>query len=251
IPYIRLMLRSDAVENHAEPTFTLARITQGDFDADLHAWGKAAYEFGTPLLAEFGTEVNGEWFPWNGIWNGKGTLKGYGDPKLPDGPERFRDAYRHIIQIVRDERATNVLWVFHANNRNMPDEAWNQFELYYPGDEWIDWIGVSVYGAATPMEEDWPLFHDLMDEVYPRLAKLSPDKPLLLLEFGAADHNSHGDQAQWAEQALTDLVAARWPRLIGFSWWNEAWANDDDPNHNTSLRVQDNPKLAAVFRNLV
>jgi hypothetical protein len=248
VPYIRLMLRSDAEQNHADPLYTLDNILRGDFDADLHAWARAAHEFGSPLIAEYGTEVNGEWVPWNGNWNGAGTLNGYGDPNAPDGPERFRDAYRHIIQICREEKADNVTWVFHVNNQDIPDEAWNRLEAYYPGDEWIDWLGVSVYGAQTPMDADWPSFRDLMDAVYPRLAALAPNKPIALLEFGVAAHNPHGDQAQWADAALADLTALRWPRLIGFSWWNEAWPNDNDPNHNTNMRIQDNPALAQVFR---
>lgn len=29
--------------------------------------------------------------------------------------------------------------------------------------------------------------------------------------------------SEWAESALTDLTAFHWSRIIGFSWWNEAW----------------------------
>jgi hypothetical protein len=141
--------------------------------------------------------------------------------------------------------------VFHANNDDVPGEDWNRLENYYPGDEWIDWIGVSVYGAQTPLEEEWLSFREMMDAAYPRLAALSADKPILLLEFGVAANNPLGDQAQWAEAALTDLTSLRWERLIGFSWWNEFWQNDDDPAHDTTMRLQDNPQLAAVFRRLV
>jgi putative cell wall-binding protein len=251
VPYIRLMMRSDTVQGHAEPTFTLDRIVGGEFDDDLRAWARAARDFGTPLMAEYGTEVNGEWFPWNGVWNGAGVTDGYGDPSVPDGPERFRDAYRHIIRIARDEGARNVLWVFHANNRDIPDETWNRLENYYPGDEWIDWIGLSVYGAQTPMEGEWPEFRPMMDAVYPRLVALAPGKPIVLAEFGAAARNPLGDQAVWAEAALTDLTSRRWPRVIGMSWWNEWWQNDDDPAHDTTMRVQDDPALADVFQRLV
>ncbi len=251
VPFIRLMMRSDSEEDHAEPTFTLDRIINGVFDHDLQAWMQEARAFGTPLLVEFGTEVNGQWFPWNGIWNGAGTLNGYGDPTQPDGPERFRDAYRHIIQIAREEGAYNIQWVFHVNNADDPDVSWNRLENYYPGDEWIDWIGVSDYGALTPLDEEWPSFRDQMDAVYPRLAALSASKPIVVLEFGTALNNPLGDQAQWAQQALTDLTSLRWPRIIGFSWWNETWENDDTSAHDTTMRVQDNPQLANVFRQLV
>ena len=39
--------------------------------------------------------------------------------------------------------------------------------------------------------------------------------------------------------------------MIGFSWWNERWENDNKPAHDTNMRVQDNPALADVFQTLV
>jgi hypothetical protein len=51
----------------------------------------------------------------------------------------------------------------------------------------------------------------------------------------------------WAQAALDNLFANRWPRVRGFSWWNEYWQNDDNPAHDTTMRVQDIPALAAVF----
>ena len=93
LPYIRLMLRSSEQQNQAEPTFTLTRIVNGDLDTDLPAWARAARDFGSPLIAEYGTEVNGEWFSWNGTWNGGGTLDGYGDPPCP----MDRNAFEMLI----------------------------------------------------------------------------------------------------------------------------------------------------------
>ena len=251
IPFIRLMLRSSPDQDQAEPTFTLQNIIDGKFDKDFHAWCASAHDFGTPILAEYGTEVNGSWFSWNGVWNGGGKTGGYGDPEQPDGPERFKDAYRHIIQICRAEGVRNIKWVFHVDDGDDPEEGWNRFENYYPGDDWIDWIGVSVYGAQTPQDDYWTSFREGMDAIYPRLAALAPDKPLALLEFGVAKNNPLGDQAQWARAALDDITSLRYPRLIGFSWWNEWWQNDDNPAHDTTMRVQDNPDLASVFQELV
>ena len=70
IPFLRLMLRSDVDQNHAERVFSLDKIIAGEFDADLRGWGSGARDFGTPLLMEWGTEPNGKWFSWNGAWNG-------------------------------------------------------------------------------------------------------------------------------------------------------------------------------------
>lgn len=251
VPYIRLMLRDSPEQDRPNRTFTLSRILSGEFDADFKSWARAARDFGTPLIAEFGTEVNGSWFPWNGVWNGGGTTDGYGDPNVPDGPERFRDAYRRIISLMRGEGASNVLWVFHANNDDWPEKPWNRLENYYPGDDVIDWVAVSVYGAQTPQEDWWEEFTPMMDVVYPRLTALAPTKPLILAEFGVTLRNPRGSQSEWARAALTDLIGLRWPRIMGFSWWNEFWQNDDNPKHDTTMRVQDNPALARVFQELV
>ncbi len=251
IPYIRLMLRSSCEGEVTEPLFNLQNIIDGQFDNDLHSWFAAARDFGTPLIVEYGTEVNGEWFPWNGFWNGAGQTNGYGDPNEPDGPERFRDAYRHIIQICRDEDAMNITWVFHINTYDCPQEDWNAFENYYPGDDYIDWIGISNYGAQTPQDDHCDEFRANMDIVYPRVDALTTDKPIFIAEFGVTKNNPYCDQAEWARAALTDILSFRWPRVIGFSWWNEHWQNDDDPAHDTTMRLQDNPKLQAVFQELV
>jgi len=251
VPYIRLMLRDRPEQDRPNKIFTLARILKGDFDADIRSWARAARAFGSALIVEYGTEVNGRWFPWNGYWNGGGKTNGYGDPTYPDGPERFRDAYRRIISFMRNEGAGNITWVFHLNNSDWPAVPWNRFRNYYPGDAYVDWIGVSAYGALTPMEDEWPLFRAMMDEVYPKMKALTASKPMAVLEFGATKGNRLGDQAAWAQKALTDLIGLRWPRIFGFSWWNEAWENDDNPDHDTSMRLQDNPALATVFKKQV
>jgi hypothetical protein len=65
VPFIRLMLHDSAART-PNKRFTLAHVLRGDFDADFRTWGRAAQAFGTPLIVEFGTEVNSSWFPWNG-----------------------------------------------------------------------------------------------------------------------------------------------------------------------------------------
>ena len=251
VPFIRLMLRDSPEQDRPNRVFTLKRILQGQFDRDFKAWAAAARDFHTPLIVEYGTEVDGDWFPWNGRWNGGGQKKGYGNPKYPDGPERFRDAYRRIVTIMRGEGATNITWVFHVNSDASPQTWWNRMEYYYPGDAYVDWLGVSAYGAQTPMDNWCDAFADSMDAVYPRLAALSLAKPIAVLEFGVTARNPICDQASWAESALTELVSLRWPRIIAFSWWNERWQNDDNPAHDTDMRVQDDADLAKVFRRLV
>ncbi len=188
LPYIRMMARS-SYEQGPDGVYKLERIIDGDFDGELIQWAQDAKAVGFPLMVEFGVEANGDWFPWSGVFNGGDTLAGYGDPKKADGPERFQDAYRHIIDLAESEGVVNVTWVFHVNSENFPAEAWNNMAAYYPGDEYIDWIGVSAYGALTPKEarQDRRAFTDIMDACYPEFAAISASKPLAVLEFGVVE----------------------------------------------------------------
>lgn len=246
VPFIRLMLREE--ENGVGTRFSVRQVLDGELDADLRRWGEAAREFGTPLMAEFGTEVNGQWFPWNGVHHGGGRRDGFGDARKPDGPERFVAAYQRIVSIVRGAGATNITWVFHVDATDDPEEWWNRFENYYPGDEYVDWVGVTAYGPQQPREDEAESFREQMDGCYERLEEMAPGKPVIVAEFGCTAGSSGADPAAWAGAALDDILGGRWPRVVGFSWWNERWQNDDNPAHDTTMRVEEIPALAEVFR---
>ena len=149
VPFIRLMARSNFGAG-PDPHFKMRSIARGAWDAELSEWCERARDADTPLLAEFGTEVNGDWFPWNGRWNGGGRTAGYGNPELADGPESFRDAYRRIVDICRGQGANQITWFFHVDVGGSPPKPWNRAARYYPGDAYIDWIGISDYGPLKP-----------------------------------------------------------------------------------------------------
>jgi hypothetical protein len=239
VPYIRLMLRSDAEQDRPEKTFTLARIVAGAFDDDLKAWARDAAEFGSPILIEWGMEPDGKWFSWNGRWNGGAR----------EGPARYVAAYRHIVDLMRAEGAGNLQWVWHVNWLDQPEAKWNRFENYYPGENYCDWVALSAYGPLTPRTVDGTeSFRFKMATAYPRLTKLALGKPIVIAEFGCALNHRKVNAAEWARQALEDMFSGRWPAVIGFCWWNETWENDDVPSHNTDMNILHDAGLTKVFR---
>ena len=170
----------------ADPEFKMQDFINGIYDNDLKVWAQDLIEFGDPVLIEFGPEVDGNWMPWNGQWHGTDE-NNYGDPNIPDGPERFRDAYKHIIDLFKDEGVTNATWFFHVNYSPSPDESWNSIKNYYPGNEYIDWLGVSIYGPLYK-GQDWSYsFSEMWNYVKPSLKDLSEDKPIAILEFGVGE----------------------------------------------------------------
>ncbi len=114
MPYVRLMPRTDEDQGHPEQTFTMQNIISGKFDKKLKNWAQDAKMDNIPILVDFAVEMNGDWFPWSDRFTGGSTKDKYGDKNYPGGPERYRDVYRHIIDIFGAEGVSNVTWVFHV-----------------------------------------------------------------------------------------------------------------------------------------
>ena len=185
-PFIRIMFRSEFEEAQKDPTLSLLDIINGKHDAAIIAWANEAKNINHPLLVEFGTEVNGQWFSWNGIYYGGGTKDGYGQADYPDGPEIFRDAYRHIIDLCNAQGANNLTWFFHFDVNDDPEEWWNNPVYYYPGDNYIDWLGVSTYGPVQ-RGDDYVKPAKLIQKAHERFLSISKNKPYAILEFGITE----------------------------------------------------------------
>ena len=242
VPFIRMMPRSTFDAGEADDIYTMEKFLSGAFDEDIKQWAIEAKHTNIPLLVEFGTEVNGDWFPWNASYNGGSTKNHYGAPGLYDGMERFRDTYRRIIDICREQGANNITWFYHCDVYNNPDNNWNTKAGYYPGDDYIDWIGLSVYGAQTP-DEDWMKFEDILTENWEEIMSISPQgKPLAILEWGVVDNVQH-QKPEWISDAMSSIKPGGkfYPNIKAVSYWHE---NFDD----TILKIDESPESLSAYR---
>ncbi len=230
LPFVRIEPRSSFRPGGPDRRYTMQSILSGAWDGPgagsqgLIEWCRRAAAVEGPLLAEFGTEVNGDWFPWNGRWNGAGATTGYGDPLLADGPERFRDAYRHIIDVCRLAGADDITWFFHVDVGGSPAATWNEISSYYPGDDYIDWVGISDYGSLSP-DERWRSFGRRYGRIRAEIRALG-DKPVAVLETGVLeDRGRPGRKAAWTRRTLR-AIRTRYPEIDAVSWWNERYRDD-------------------------
>lgn len=246
-PFVRMMPRSQDPDNGniqlPDETYSMQSFVDGVFDDQLRAWALAAKNYKSPLMVEFGTEVNGDWFPWNATWNGAQETTEYGDPSRYDGMERFRDAYRHVIDLFRSQGVSNVTWVFHVDLYSSPETAWNQVRGYYPGDDYIDWIGVSAYGAQVP-EDTLYSMQEMLDDRFEAIEAISDTgKPIALLEWGATEQADPEAKARWIQAALK-LFEDGGPyagKIQALSYWHE---NFDD----TKLRLDSSSQALRAYQ---
>lgn len=239
-PYIRIMPRIDFDRRGKNSPYTLENITNGNFDDEIKEWAKAAKKSEVPLMVEFGTEVNGDWFPWNGKWN-------VANGDLNSGPKTFIKSYRHIVDLFRTEGAYNVTWVYHANAISSPDEDWNKIMSYYPGDEYIDWIGISVYGAQNKLDS-WVSFDEVYAPAYQEVTAVT-NKPIAIVEFGVSESDFPKAKSEWIEGMFKSLQNNRYPNTKGVSYWHSRFVDDDGVDHN--LRLDSSIKSLSTFSNLI
>ena len=220
--------------------YSLTSIIAGEHDAYIDLWADAARELGRPMIVSFANEANGSWFPWSGLHYGGGH----------EGPETFKKAHRHVVDRVRARGAGNVQWVLHLMDFSDPQEEWNLARHYYPGPEYCDWLGLSIYGSQFPSDEAWAPFFPLLDWPYTELTALDPHKPVMLCEWGAAELPRLGSKAGWIRDGFRLMKDPRFSRIKAAVFWHERWQNSDAENAGlySNLRVNSTPESLQAYR---
>jgi beta-mannanase len=228
-------------QSHGPDKFSLDAIIAGKWDDYINKWGDGAREFGKPMVVSFGNEMNGDWFPWSGWYYGADREIG---PEQWQGPERFKTAYRYVVDHVRARGATNIKWMFHTNNYSSPVDIWNSAAAYYPGADYCDWLGLSVYGQQFK-DEPWANMISLVDWPYEEMSRLDPEKPIMIAEWATGEFPRAGNKSAWVEEGL-ELFRTRYPRIKGAVYWHERWQNQDQSYSN--LRVNSSVESLNAYR---
>lgn len=160
----------------------LRAIAEGHFDAYIDKWAQDAAALDIPFFLRLGHEMNDPYrYPWGPQNN---------------SPEDFIAAWQHVVARFKAQGAYKVLWLW------SPHPAYPPYDIYYPGDEYVDWIGISVlnYGTVAPWSQWWS-FDEVVEKFY---AAVDPhQKPMMLTEFGSLAVG--GDRSVWLSDALKSL----------------------------------------------
>jgi hypothetical protein len=180
-------------------TYSLRDIARGRYDAYINRSAAAAVRWGKPFFLRFAHEMNGGWYPW-----GRGTNG--------NTPRIYREAWRHLVKIFRAHGADNLRWVW-APNQNFSGRY--PFARYYPGDNWVDWIGLD--GFNWQLSPRWQNFDQIFAGSYDALVRLSR-KPVMIAETGSWENG--GSKEAWISRALT-LELPKYQHIRALVWWSE------------------------------
>jgi len=216
-----------------QPAYQLRDITAGNWDTDIHRWARECKAFGYPIIFRPIGEMNGDWTSWSGRVNG-------------NVPADYIPAWRHLHDIFVQEGATNVKWDWSPNVEGDGSTVTpvNTFNTYYPGDAYVDYVGMDGYNWGTLYKTPewtsfWQSFTDIFQYSYDAFAART-SKPIMISETATTELG--GSKAQWITDAFASLPA-RFPRIVSLTWFNY--------NKETDWRVNSTATSLAAFKTAV
>jgi hypothetical protein len=188
------------------PGYTLADIAGGSLDGYLRKYAQGVAAVKLPLAIRLNHEMNGTWYPWS-----------IEDSVNPNGAADYVRMWRRVHDIFAAAGATNVIWVWSPNRITY---SRSDFANFYPGDSYVDWIGLTGYyrnisEAAAFDATLGPSLRAVRDvTTFPH-----QPKPILLTEVGATERGGH--KADWITDLFGALDLAENADVIGFCWFSE------------------------------
>lgn len=183
----------------------IPEIVAGVHDAKIKEWAQGIKSINEPIFIRPLNEMNGDWDPWCAWFFGKDT-------------DLYIKAWRHIVDIFREVEADNALFVWNPHDRSFPNFTWNNAHLYYPGDDYVDWVGLTGYNNGTSHSGDvWREFDEIYQPLYIDYLKRYSDKPFMITEFSCNEIG--GDKAAWLEKGMASL-AENFPNIKIATWFD-------------------------------
>jgi cellulose synthase/poly-beta-1,6-N-acetylglucosamine synthase-like glycosyltransferase len=206
-------------------TSVLEQVASGQLDDELIQLAHVVREDGPPtVLIRWAQEMDLTLlYPWSS-----------------ENPALYKAAFRHVVEVFRTQGVTNVNWVW------SPAGQGNAL-AYYPGDDVVDYVGLTVLGDADwDAELGFQQRQSMADILQPRYrAVQAANKPIIITELGVS--GSAAEQVAWLSDGATEL--AKFPLLHGIVYFNASNAANNWRDTQPDWRLHDPRALARLLSN--
>jgi hypothetical protein len=199
-------------------------IASGDpaEDATIRATARALRQFPGPVILRWFWEFNqvDKNFTCRGDDGKNATQQSY------DG---FIAAWRHIRLLFLEERAFNVIFLWNPGSYAADGDKRDPHP-YYPGNDYVDWIGLDNYQAVPTGGTDTDSFSDDFGLFYSDFSKpYFGFKPLMVGENGANAYDPTTGELQkpYLAGLLSDIESGKYPLLRAYDYFDQLGKNGD------------------------
>jgi mannan endo-1,4-beta-mannosidase len=180
--------------------YALGRIIAGEYDDYIDTFARAVKKTGMPVAIRLDHEMNGNWYPWS-------------EDQPYNSPGEYIAMWRHVVDRFRAVGADQyVIWLWAPTRAD--NISHQTIAQYYPGDAYVDWVGMSGYQRSATSEATF----DITFGKTLGLLRALTSKPIFLAEIGATE--SGGRKADWITSLFENLPKN--PDIIGLAWFNIA-----------------------------
>lgn len=191
-----------------EPNFGYDDIINGSKDGYIREFARDAKRYIFPVILVPFDEMNLNEEDW-----------GYGQNN--NTADKFKIAWRHIYNLFND--VPNVKFGLAYNNISIPMVEGNLFKDYYPGDQYVDYVGIDGFSFA----DNWQSFGEIFDVSMKYL--VSYHKPIFIFSLAS---EKHPQKASWITEGLGSRVKT-YENLAGWVWFNQGGSPDWRVNSDT------------------
>ncbi len=213
-----------------QPQYKLSVIAGSTYDTYVRSWASQLAAWGKPVLLRFAHEMNGTWYPWAAGKNGNSAAD-------------YVEAWQHLRSVFDEENANNVGWVW---SPNVHVDGFTDMADLYPGDEYVDWIGLDGYNWGNWNGHRWQSFSGVFGPSIAKVRSFAAGKPLMIAE--TASGSDGGDKAAWIRSAFFSEIPIDFPEIRAVVWFDEnkekvgerPWRYDTDTGSAKAFRAAAN-----------
>jgi beta-mannanase len=208
-------------QSNNETAYALRNIIAGHFDTYIKQWAKDAKAWGNPFFLVFAPEMNGNWNPWDESLNGNKAGE-------------FVQAWRHVHAIFTTVGATNVTWVWDANENYLGSTPLAEL---YPGDAYVDWTAMDGFNWGTSSKSTaWRSFSGVFSATYNTILQIT-HKPMMIALLSCAEKG--GNKAAWITNAYSVALPQSFPAIRAVVWFDQVTQAD--------WRIESSPAAQKAF----
>jgi len=209
------------------PSDIEVRIANGEYDEYINKWADKMKKFlsgpdkiynnddDCRVYIRLAHEMNGNWYPWSAS---------YGN----NSPTDYINMWRRVVNKFRAKGidSNHIQWMWTVNNYDIGDFP---AEQYYPGDDYVDWIGISGYNWGEEfIWSNWSTPEETFDHMVFRMRNLS-NKPLAIAESASSSITNMGSsveaKSEWITKFFNYIIKKDIKMVIWFNKDKESdWA---------------------------
>jgi hypothetical protein len=223
--------------------YSLTNILAGKWDDYLYKYAGDIVRADLPVVIRFDHEMNGNWYPWaagQSGWN--------------NSPAKYVQVWQYVWNIFQKVGANkDVIWLWspgRIDNVKAGSAGNSDIAADYPGDDYVDWVGATVYLRTSKTKADYPTsFGQTVSKI-----RSFTNKPLFFAEIGAIQTDGATDvtalKTEWISNTIAGFLSD--PSVVGFVWFNNiATTNANGVPITNDWRYNSSPDALAAFKTAI